>query len=122
MSLAWLEVKLYLDEDLPHYLAEVLRQKGYDAVNTIESSNLALSDKEQLKFATAQGRAILTFNIGDFANLSNKWYTQGKEHYGIIISQQFSKREFGELLRRTLHFLDTFTADEAYNNFLYLSP
>jgi predicted nuclease of predicted toxin-antitoxin system len=117
----WLEIRLYLDEDISHDLAVALRREGYDVIGAIGAGNIGLSDEEQLEFASAQGRAILTFNIGDFARRFTEWQLQEKEHYGIIVSQQFSKQEFGELLRRILRLLDTFAADEVYNNFLYLS-
>ena len=116
-----LEIRLYLDEDVSSSLADALRKRGYDAISTIEAGNIGLSDEQQLAFASAEGRAILTFNISDFADLFTKWQALEKEHFGIIVSQQFSKQEIGELLRRVLHFLDRFTADEVYDGFMYLS-
>lgn len=116
----WPEIKLYLDEDVSPNLVEMIRQRGYDVVSTHEIGNCGNSDEKQLEFASSQCRAILTFNISDYAKLHQKWLAENKIHYGIIVSQQFSKREIGELLRRVLRFLNTYTADEVYNNFLYL--
>jgi hypothetical protein len=48
-------------------LAADLRGRGYDVLTTEEADNDTASDEEQLAFATAENRAILTFNIRDFA-------------------------------------------------------
>jgi hypothetical protein len=45
---------------------------------------LNASDRQQLLEATARGRLILTFNIGDFARLAEEY----PEHGGIVLAQQ----------------------------------
>lgn len=42
------------------------------------------SDEQQLLMSTAQGRCILTFNIGDFARLGQKYPAHG----GIVLARQ----------------------------------
>jgi hypothetical protein len=44
--------------------------------------------EDQLAFATADGWAILTRNIRDFAPLHEPWQAAGRPHTGIIVSQQ----------------------------------
>ena len=80
------KVRLHLDTDISYKpLTKVLREKGHDVSRT-PSDWIALdaSDATQLREATARGRCILTFNIGDFVRLSRKF----SEHGGIILAHQ----------------------------------
>jgi predicted nuclease of predicted toxin-antitoxin system len=101
-------------------LATDLRGRGFDVVRTEEAGNDTASDEEQLAFAAANGRAIVTFNVRDFAPLHEKWQTSGQPHAGIIVSQQLGSRNYGLLLRRLLRLLNHFTAAEMLNNFVHL--
>ena len=113
-------VALYTDEDVTADLAPALRWRGYTAQNTAEAGNAEMSDEAQVTYATEQGMAILTYNVQDFIPLARAWYATGREHTGIILSEQFSQRQFGELLRRVLRLLDSLTADEMYNRLVFL--
>jgi len=64
--------------------------------------------------------AILTYNAQDFIPLARAWYVAGRGHSGIILSEQFSRRQFGELLRRILRLLNNLTADEMSNQIVFL--
>ncbi|MDI6654847.1 MAG: DUF5615 family PIN-like protein [Candidatus Hydrothermarchaeota archaeon] len=107
-------VKLYTDEDVRPLLAEVLRQRGYDAISAIEEGLIGLSDEEQILRATKQGRALLTHNIKDFVKLHPKFSTQ---HYGIILSDQIA---FKILLRRVLKFLSVAKQNQVKGNLIWL--
>ena len=48
--------KLYLDEDVRLLLAEILRQRGYDAIHVIEVNRQGKSDEEQMAFAIKDQR------------------------------------------------------------------
>lgn len=112
---------LYIDEDVTNLLATQLRQQGFDAVSALDLGLSKHDDEEHLGLATRQNRTILTYNERDFISLSHKWATEGRAHVGILISDQFSLRQTGELLRRVLNFLDKVTADEMINVVRYLS-
>jgi hypothetical protein len=56
-------------------------------------------DKDQLEFAAREDRCLVTFNVGDFVRLHNRWLQAGHEHAGIIVSKQLP---IGESLRRLL--------------------
>jgi len=45
-------------------------------------------DEEHLHFATAQGRALYSFNVGDFYEIHTAWVTSGHDHCGIVLTQQ----------------------------------
>ena len=92
-------IQLYLDEDVDPLLAPVLRERGIDCLSTRDAQNLGLSDTQQLMFATAQGRVILTYNVKDFLLLSKELANSSRHHCGIIISNHLP---FRELLRRVL--------------------
>ena len=109
---------LLLDEDVRPLLAEILRQRGHDAVHVLELNRTGQSDLDQLEFAVEQGRAILTHNIRDFALLHRDYREQGKHHCGILLSEQ---ARLNILLRRTLRFLARRTSDEIKNNVLWLT-
>jgi predicted nuclease of predicted toxin-antitoxin system len=111
---------IYTDEDVGPHLAPALQRRRYTAQSTVEAGNFENSDEAQLIYATAQGMAFLTYNIQDFIPLARSWYLAGREHAGIILSEQFSQRQFGELLRRVLRLLDRLTADELYNQVIFL--
>jgi predicted nuclease of predicted toxin-antitoxin system len=110
------ELTLLLDEDVRVLLADILRQRGYDAVHVLEVGRGGKSDPEQLAYAVSQGRAILTHNIRDYLVLDQMYWAQGKEHFGVIVSDQVSLRE---LLHRILRCLSQHT-EEMRNRIIWL--
>ncbi len=85
-------VAVYTDEDVTDDLAPALRRRGYRAQSTAEADNLAISDESQLTYAAEQGMAILTYNIRHFIPLAHTWYEAGREHAGMIVSEQYNQR------------------------------
>jgi len=114
------QIRLYLDEDVPHPLAEALRRRGVDAVSTLEAGNRQLADEKQLEYAISQGRAIMTFNIDHFANLHRRWQAAQRVHHGILVSHQIPKRQLGKLLQRTPRFLSQYSTEDVFNGFFYV--
>jgi predicted nuclease of predicted toxin-antitoxin system len=112
--------KLYLDRHIMARLAVDLRGQGFDILRTEEAGKDKATDEEQLAFATSQARAIVTFNIRDFAPLHESWRSAGTPHSGIIVSQQLGSRQYHLLLQRMLRLLNHFSADELVNNFVHL--
>jgi hypothetical protein len=103
-----MKLRLFLDEDVHAALAAALRKRGHDAVLALEEKRLGLSDESQLNFATQENRCLVTFNVGDFVRLHNRWIDAGHEHAGIIVSKQLP---VGEMLRRLLVLLQKENAD-----------
>ena len=91
-------IGLYLDEDVQLLLAKVLRDRGYDAISSDECGNRGKSDLEQFRFAIAQRRSVLTFNISHFVPVAREAMAQGETFPALIVSDQLP---FRELLRRT---------------------
>jgi hypothetical protein len=113
-------VALSTDEDVTADLAPALRLRGYTAQSTAEAGNTEISDKAQLIYAAEHGMAILTYNTRHFISLARMWYVSRREHAGIIVSEQFSQRQFGELLQRVLRLLNQLIADEIHNRVIFL--
>jgi uncharacterized protein DUF5615 len=78
-------VKIYLDEDLSPKIAELLRQRGVDATTAHEVGNTQLDDSAQLRYATREGRAIVTGNIVDFIQLAHEAVATNTDHGGIVL-------------------------------------
>lgn len=106
-------IRLYLDADVHRRLATNLRGAGFDCISALEVGNDALSDEDQMAFAAAEGRTLLTFNIQDFVPIFETWWENSRDHAGLVVSQQLP---LGEIQRRILRMLNTITADEMANN------
>lgn len=113
-------VRLYFDRHIMARLAIDLRSRGFDVLRTEEAGNDTALDDEQLAFATAANRTILTFNTRDFATLHEQWVARARSHAGIIVSRQLGSREYGVLLQRILRLLNELTTDDMANNFVHL--
>jgi len=114
-------ISLFTDEDVADELSKALRSRGFEAMSATEAGRREADDEDQLAYAAENGYAILTYNQAHFSQIAAEWARTGREHAGIILSQQFSTRQFGELLRRVLRLLNTFTADDIYNHVVHLS-
>ncbi len=114
-------VSLYTDEDVTAQLAVLVRQRGFDAVSASDVGLIGQPDEEQLAYAAAHDRVLLTFNQRDFILITRQWAAEGRQHAGLLLSDQFTRQQLGELLRRVLRFLNTVSASEMVNAMLYLS-
>jgi predicted nuclease of predicted toxin-antitoxin system len=86
-------VRLYFDRQIIARLADDLRSRGYDVLTTENAGLDTATDEVQLTFATALERAVLTFNIRDFAPLRERWSAAGRFPTGIIVSRQLGSRQ-----------------------------
>jgi hypothetical protein len=110
-------IKLLLDEHIWEGLAEVLVQQGYDVVHISHTELRSVDDEPLLVFATAEGRAVLTYNIRHFVPLVRLWYEARREHAGVILSVQLPP---GELLKQVERLLATLSADTLKNTVRWL--
>ena len=115
------QARFLLDEDLNPTAAEVARGLGLDVVSVHEIERLGLSDEEQLRFAAAEGRIIVTRNRDDFLALTTEFYRRGAPHRGVLIvtaglpnnrPERLAhaiarwKRERGDHFHTTTHYAD----------------
>jgi hypothetical protein len=75
--------QLYSNENFPIPVVEELRRLGHDVVSILDRGRAGegVPDPEVLSLATAEGRAVLTWNRRDFIRLHN----QNQKHAGIIV-------------------------------------
>ena len=90
-------MRLLLDEMHPLALADALRAGGADAVTVAERGLAGQSDWELMSFAVAEGYALLTENIADFARIATEHLSSGGHHPGVLValSSRFSRRPGG---------------------------
>lgn len=80
-------VKLLLDVHHSAVIAAHLLVEGYDVAAAVNDSTMArLSDEELLRAATADGRAVVTENVGDFSRIARAWGTFEEHHAGIVFT------------------------------------
>lgn len=77
-----MKTKFYANENFDLQVVIFLRNYGYDVLTSADAgkANQRIPDDEVLKFATAQNRALLTFNRKDFFKL----HKMDNNHAGIV--------------------------------------
>jgi predicted nuclease of predicted toxin-antitoxin system len=110
-------IELYLDEDVPVLIADLLQGRGFVATTARDEEQLAISDEEQLAYAVSQRKTFLTHNRHDFEALAREYASAGKTHYGIILAVRYPPYE---IVRRLMRFLNHVTADEIQNKIRYI--
>jgi predicted nuclease of predicted toxin-antitoxin system len=108
---------LYLDEDVSVVVAAILQARGFGVVTARDSGQLGRSDREQLAYATAAGRVLLTHNRVDFEHLHKESLKAGKSHSGIIIAR---RRPLMELTARVGQLLIRLPAEALKNQLFYV--
>jgi predicted nuclease of predicted toxin-antitoxin system len=90
-------VRLLLDEMYPARLAEALRAANVDAVTVGELALAGRSDLDVFAAAVADGYALLTENVADFARIAADHLTAGHHHSGVLValSSRLSRRPAG---------------------------
>lgn len=79
--------RFYSNENFPLRAVQALRALGHDVLTSLEAdrANQKIPDAEVLRFATEEGRAVLTLNRLDFFRLHRN--VDGR-HAGIIACTQ----------------------------------
>ena len=75
--------RLYADEDFSYPVIQRLRQLGHNILTAYEAGRASqgIEDAAVLAFATATGRAVVTFNRRHFIRL----HAEVSSHAGIIV-------------------------------------
>ena len=85
-------VRFYFDQHYPDPVVKALRQRGINVLTAQEAGRCGLADTDQLKFATANERVMVTFDP-DFLAL----HSSGMQHAGIAWSHML-KYSIGQLI------------------------
>jgi len=114
-------IRLYMDEDaMRRPLVVALRSRGADVLTAGEAGMAGRPDEDQLDFAATHGRAVYSYNVGDFCRLHGEWLSGERLHAGIVLArqQQFS---IGEQMRRLLRLMAVVPAEDMRNRLEFLS-
>ncbi len=68
-------------------LVRALRSRGIDLLTAADAGMIRRRDEDHLDLATSQGRALYSFNVGDFHEIHREWQSGGRVHAGIILAQ-----------------------------------
>ena len=113
-----MRIRVYLDEDIPFSFAQALLNRGVDVLQTQLVGNTGKTDSEQLEYAIAKGRTILTHNKKHFILLHNEFLHSDRSHKGIIITDQLP---VGMLLKRFMRLWFSLSAEDMNNRLEFLS-
>ena len=114
------QIQLYVDEDAAEQaVVDGLRQRGVDVRTVFEVGLNELPDEEQLEFAVANGFALYSLNVGDFARLHQEYLRSGMTHSGILVIPR-QRYSIGEKIRRLVAFVTSTTAEEMRDRFEFL--
>jgi predicted nuclease of predicted toxin-antitoxin system len=94
-----------------------MRRHGFDAVSARELQMLRASDKQHLERAISEQRAIVTADR-DFMVLHPAYLMAGREHWGIIFSNE---QDTDVVMHQLLRLLNTLDAADLRNQFRWLS-
>jgi hypothetical protein len=107
-------IRFHLDENVDHAIAHGLRRHGIDVTVSSETGLLRASDEEQLAFARAAQRVLVTHDE-DFLIL----HRQGISHAGIAYCHPDTLR-IGQIIRGLLLIWGVMTPEEMTNHVEFL--
>lgn len=109
-------IALYTDEDMSALVATLLKSRGLDVTTAPEQSTLGQTDRQQLEFATALNRCLITHNRVDFERLHLQYIELEIQHSGIIIIPQ---KNAYEIAQRVAILITSLTPNAIFSQLLY---
>jgi hypothetical protein len=105
---------------MPGIAVAALRRRGIDVLTAHEAGTCGNSDEEQLRFATANGRVMATFDT-DYLILAASFLATGETFAGITYCRPDKYSQNPSRLAAELAMLHAvYTADEMLNHVEYL--
>ncbi len=104
-------VKLLLDEQISHKVAERVRKQGIDvAAATADPALRGLSDPDLFAVAQQQQRVVVTYNRVDFEQIIRQYAAAGEDHHGLVIVHpgRFPNHQFTRLANALVKHSATF--------------
>jgi hypothetical protein len=106
-----------LDEDVDVLIAALVRSVGFGATTVHDARREAMSDADQLVWATSRDLVFVTHNRVDFARLGADYSTTGRSHGGIVIAK---RRSAHEVAARLVALLNAVPASDIRNTVRYI--
>jgi hypothetical protein len=107
-------IRYFMDQHVPRPVSQGLRRHGIDVLTAQEAGRCGLLDPDQLAFATAAGRVLVTFDA-DFLAL----HRAGVPHGGIAWCPE-QKYGMGQLIQALLLVHGVLDRDAMRNHVEYL--
>jgi hypothetical protein len=107
-------LRFFMDQHVPRAVSQGLRRRGIDVLTAQDAGRCGLTDAEQLRLATAEGRVVVTFD-SDFIAL----HLTGVPHAGIAWCPE-QKYGVGQLIQALLLLHGVLDADDMRNHLEYL--
>ena len=108
------DVRFFFDEHIATLVTLGLRQRGVDVLTVDEAGRSGLPDPEQLEFANADQRIMVTFDA-DYLKLA----ADGTEHYGVAYCHP-TKYSPSQLLQILIVLHGVMSRDEMRNHVEFL--
>jgi hypothetical protein len=116
-----MRIRLYIDEDaMGKGLVRAFRSHNIEVITAYEAGMAGGSDEAHLKYATANGLALYSYNRGDFMDLHTQFLERGLSHAGIILCAN-NRWSIGEQLRRLLLLVEARSSEEMQDQVVFLS-
>jgi hypothetical protein len=109
---------LALDHHYPIAIAGQLRRAGHDVVAAVEQGWHREPDEALLALCVAEGRALLTNNVGDFMVIARNWTMRGQGHLGLLLTSDSSLPHTRADIGTHVTLLDAFLRDHPDDNAL----
>lgn len=109
-----MDIRYHLDEHIDPAVAEGLRRRGVDVTTTLGAGLTGASDEDQLAFAVAQGRVLVTRDR-HFLVL----HSEGTAHAGIAFWHS-KRRNVGQLVLDLVLLRRAATAEEIRGHVEYV--
>lgn len=114
------DIRFYFDEHLPDIAADALRADGADVLTIDEAGRAGLPDPDQLRFAAADGRIVVTHD-DDYLGHAADFQATGEEFAGVAYCHQLKYRGNVRGLIQALRLVyGAMTAAELRNDIVYL--
>lgn len=113
-------LRYLFDEHVFKSVARRLRSHGVDAVTVAEVRRRRKPDDEQLQYATAEGRVIVTYDT-DYLMLGIDRQTRGEVFSGVIYCEEARYKKRPKKLFNDLIILHgVYTVDDMHNHIEFL--
>ncbi len=107
-------IRFHLDESVRAAIAVGLRSHGVDITTTSEAHLMGATDQQQIAYALAENRVIVTHDHDFLVQAAG-----GSEHAGVCYCHQ-QKHSIGELLRALLLVNECCTQEEMQGHVEFL--